>query len=78
MNMQMLSKSADQWGQKQTRRKKALDDNSQIGTTSARAETCPYLKMLQGDSCLIHENMNNDISEPLKELSGAPNRNKKR
>lgn len=41
MNMQMFSKSAGQSrGQKQTRRKKAPDDNSQIGTTSARTEAC--------------------------------------
>lgn len=79
MNTQMLSKSAGQSrGQKQTRRKKALDDNSQIGTTIARTETCPYPKMLQGDSHLTHESMHNDIFESLKELSGAPKSNKKR
>lgn len=79
MNTQMLRKSAGQSrGQKQTRRNKALNDTSQIGTTSARTETCPYPKMLQGDNYLTHESMHNDIFEPLKELSGAPKSNKKR
>lgn len=42
MNMQMLINSVGQSRrQKQTRRKKALDDNSQIGTTSARTESRP-------------------------------------
>lgn len=58
MNMQVLGKSAGQYrGQKQTGCEKALSGSYQFGTTSVRTETCPYPKMLQGDSPITSVSM---------------------